>query len=331
MPFAISTAVFAILSTIGASWVLRNAGKLGLIDAPNDRSSHSIPTARGLGLPLALATALTAAIFYSLGDLSAIRATTCLVAAFAVGGIGFVDDSRGVPISTRFSIHAISSLIVVFLLLPLPYSDGHIEFAIDFLAVTVTLVWALNSFNFMDGIDGLALQQALFLSLGALVLLRTSESEWPPLLLGISVGAMILLRWNWAPARAFLGDVGSGFLGFTFGAIAVDTIVSGDIAVESWLILWGIFLVDSTVTLTTRVLTGQNWYHPHCLHTYQRLARRWGSHARVTIMASCINMLWLLPWAILSQAQILPTGICVAVALSPLVLIALILRAGVSD
>ena len=238
-------------------WIRRRARSFGLVDAPNERRTHAEPTARGIGAALALAPAAAATTLNLLGYLSPIRLTICLLAALAIGGIGLADDVLGLRVSTRLCVHfLVATVIAVLAVLNFSGRDP-VSFSIMLSGTILTLVWGLNLFNFMDGIDGLALQETIFLGLGAIALLANSDSQWPPLLLGIVSGAIVTLRWNWAPARAFLGDVGSGFLGVIFAAITVDTVVSGHIEIESWLILWGVFLVDSTVTLVTRITSGQ--------------------------------------------------------------------------
>jgi len=172
------------------------------------------------------------------------------------------------------------------------------------------LVWMINLYNFMDGIDGLAGVEALCTSaLGALLL------AWSGLG-GMAEGAMVLasasagfLVWNWPPAKVFMGDVGSGFLGFVFGVLAISSATEQPWLLWPWLILLAVFIVDSTLTLMRRLITGARWHEAHCSHAYQQAARRWGSHSKVTLTIAAVNVTWLFPLA---------WGACVWPAVGPL-------------
>ena len=143
-----------------------------------------------------------------------------------------------------------------------------------------------------------------------------------PMLAGMALiaGAACLgfLRWNWPPAAIFMGDVGSGYLGYTIAVIAIDLAQTSAINVYAWLILGGVFFVDATLTLCRRLLRRERVSQAHRTHAYQWLARRWSSHSRVTVTVIAINLVWLLPCAAFSV--IFPQSalwICV-LALAPL-------------
>jgi Fuc2NAc and GlcNAc transferase len=127
------------------------------------------------------------------------------------------------------------------------------------------------------------------------------------------------LVWNWPPAKIFMGDVGSGFLGFVFGVLAIASAKERPWLLWPWLILLSVFIVDSTVTLLRRLITGSQWYEAHCSHAYQHAARRWGSHSKVTSMTAVVNVAWLFPlaWAACSWPAAGP--LFAALALIPLV------------
>jgi Fuc2NAc and GlcNAc transferase len=169
--------------------------------------------------------------------------------------------------------------------------------AARFVIVVVGLVWLLNLYNFMDGIDGLAASEAVCVALGlagaAILAGYRGEALWFALLLaGSSLG---FLYWNWSPARIFMGDVGSGFLGFALGALSLDTMRGAGLPVHVPLILFAVFVTDATVTLVRRVLQGARWHEAHRSHAYQRLARRYGSHRPVVVGVLLVNLGWLLP------------------------------------
>jgi Fuc2NAc and GlcNAc transferase len=162
----------------------------------------------------------------------------------------------------------------------------------------IALVWLLNLFNFMDGIDGIAGVQAVTaLSGAALILWSAGSSYWPIILLALSASILGFLVFNWAPAKIFMGDAGSSFLGFMLGALALITSATGLINLWGWLILLAIFIGDSTLTLLRRVKSGDKLYEAHRSHAYQILSRKWGSHMPVTLLVLCVNLIWLLPLA----------------------------------
>ena len=184
----------------------------------------------------------------------------------------------------------------------------------------------------MDGIDGIAGVEAItVLGSGALILFVQGEVAWLTLFSYLAVCIAGFLIWNWSPAKVFMGDACSGFLGFTLGLLAVITSLGNVINVWCWLILFGVFLIDATTTLIRRVVRGQKWYEAHRSHAYQVLSRRYGSHRKVTVGVLAINILWLLPLGYL--AAVYPAwGLTICcVALLPLLVIALRVGAGTSE
>jgi Fuc2NAc and GlcNAc transferase len=161
-------------------------------------------------------------------------------------------------------------------------------------------VWLLNLYNFMDGIDGIAGTEGVTVCLGG-VLLSVAQpaggAGWalPSLL---AVAALGFLAWNFPPAKIFMGDAGSGFLGLMLGVLAVHAAGISSAWLWSWIILLGVFVVDSTVTLLNRLWRRERVYEAHRNHAYQRAARRIGSHRTVTLCVAAINIVWLLPIAL---------------------------------
>jgi Fuc2NAc and GlcNAc transferase len=207
--------------------------------------------------------------------------------------------------------------------------------AIDLLLVPLLVLgglWWINLFNFMDGIDGLAASQALFMLAASLVLKLAVPALDVPLLdaitaplavanlvLTAAVAGFLLL--NWPPARIFMGDTGSLFLGFAVFAFAAHDVTYGDMSLWTWLILGGGFIVDASVTLVRRFLTGQRVTAAHRSHLYQRLSRRWGRHGRVTLVYFLLNVAWLFPLAFLAHRAAGWAPVVLAVAWLPMALI----------
>jgi len=156
----------------------------------------------------------------------------------------------------------------------------------------LALVWGTNLFNFMDGIDGIAASESVFITAaaGTLNLMNRGDPGLTAVLFSLSAASLGFLFWNWPPARIFMGDVGSGFLGFIISACLMTTSLHGTLPIEVLPILGGVFVVDATTTLIRRVLQGDRWLEPHRTHAYQRMARRLGRHRPVTLMVVVINV-----------------------------------------
>ena len=147
----------------------------------------------------------------------------------------------------------------------------------------------------------------------------------------LAASAAGFLLWNWSPASLFMGDAGSGFIGFALGLLALESLVTQRMSVWSWVLLLGVFMADTAVTLLVRVIRGERWYEGHSQHAYQILSRRLKSHPRVVGGVILINIFWLLPLAWL--AGILPHyGVLFAtIGLAPLLLGCYRLGAGRAD
>lgn len=199
-------------------------------------------------------------------------------------------------------------------------------------------VWWINLFNFMDGIDGIAGVQAVFMLMAGTALAPWGNPDampspiWMSMLCVVAATVGFLLL-NWPPAKIFMSDTGSTWLGFMIFALALLTIQAGWLSHAVWLVLGAVFVTDATVTLLTRMARGERWYEAHCHHAYQRLGRRWqgernAGHRSVTLLVAAINLLWSSPlaWACMQWPQWIPGLVILAYA--PLVVDSLALRAG---
>jgi Fuc2NAc and GlcNAc transferase len=236
-----------------------------------------------------------------LGDnLPVAPATALMVAGLLVAGIGFLDDHASVPAAYRFVVHLASASFAVYVLGGLPPFDIGLS-TVDLgmvgnMLAVVFLVWLTNLFNFMDGIDGLAASEAVFIVGAALIVGTADLGHHAVFLKSFLIAATAgFLIWNWSPAKIFLGDIGSGFLGITLGVLALVSVGAGDLPIWTWLILAGAFIVDATFTLVRRFLRGERWYSAHRSHAYQKLSRRFGSHAKAAFWVNVLNVVWLLP------------------------------------
>jgi Fuc2NAc and GlcNAc transferase len=324
---------FAV-AVIATALMRRYALQRNLLDVPNLRSSHASPTPRGGGVGIVIAFFAAAVLLAVLGLMDAKELGALLVGGGAMALVGFIDDRWQLRASVRFSVHLAAALCVVVLLGGIPESvltrwGLHGTWIGDLIAVLV-LVWTTNLFNFMDGIDGIAGSEAVFIS-GAGALLNWHQGGAPGLtaaMLCLAAASLGFLRWNWPPARIFMGDVGSGFLGFTLAVLGLAANQVGTIPFEAWGILGGVFFVDATITLLRRAVRGDQWFEAHRIHAYQQLARRWKAHLPVTLSVFVINLTWLLPWAWLAVRSPANAKYFLIAALAPLVVLAIFAGAG---
>ncbi len=272
-----------------------------LLDVPNERSSHAKVMPRGGGLAIVITFSLGLSLFWVTEAISQAVLLALMGGGVLVAAIGFWDDHGHVSKKARMIVHILAAAWATYGIMlsaglnPVVMPDGLLMLASIFI-----LTWLVNLFNFMDGIDGLAGSEAVFIALsgGLLVWLAGSDVQALMFVL-LAVSVLGFLIWNWPPARIFMGDVGSGFLGLVLGVLACSAIMLGLVDFWPWLILFGVFLVDATITLIRRMLRGERWYEAHCSHAYQHAARRWG-HRKVTMFLNVINYLCLLPLALLT-------------------------------
>lgn len=327
--------IFATL----AAWVLthllrRYALHRNVLDIPNERSSHTQPTPRGGGVAFVLVFivfALAAAEFTPSTFTMALAGL--LTAGLLVALTGFIDDHQPLPARWRLVGHFAGALCLLWAFNGLPtftVFNTPIDLGLwGWLPGSLYIVWLLNLYNFMDGIDGLAGAEALCVAGGGALLyalLGHTQMLWLPLLLACSVLGFLIL--NFPPAKIFMGDAGSGFLGITLAGLSLQAGHTDPNLFYSWLILLGVFVVDATVTLLRRLARKQKVYQAHRSHAYQYASRKLGSHKPVTLAVIAINLLWLLPLAAATALQYINGVAALALAYVPLVIVAWRLGAG---
>ena len=296
--------VVLIASALLTGLIRYYALKRKVLDIPNQRSSHTTPTPRGGGLAIVLVFFLACLFLLFTQQLDTAR-FFALNAPLLVAAIGFYDDHAPVAARWRFLIHIISALLALLfingmpaIVIPFPSSELVLNLGlVAYLLGMLLLVWQLNLFNFMDGTDGIAASEALFVSLAIAGFVYSLDQTLFTVCVCLAAGCLGFLCWNWPKAKIFMGDVGSGFIGFLLGLLILMAAKLDAILFWCGLIVFGLFMVDATYTLLTRILTGQKWYDAHCSHTYQKLAKRYG-HLRVLQFSWLINCLWLLPVSI---------------------------------
>lgn len=304
-----------------------------IMDVPNLRSSHAVPTPRGGGVAIVTAFLCSLFLLSGLGLIDTTIFRACLFGGGAMALVGLIDDCWHLPAVVRLGVHLSAAAWVVIVLGGVPQKTLatwglHGVWMGGFVAWLV-LVWVSNLFNFMDGIDGIAGSEAVFVGVAGALL---NWSRGPPgltaAMLCLAAASLGFLHWNWPPARIFMGDVGSGFLGFTLVVLGLAANQRGTIPFEVWGILGGFFLVDATITLLRRMVRGDRWFEAHRMHAYQWLARRWKAHLPVTLSVSALNVGWLLPWAWLAARMPAYSRYFLAAALAPLVVLVVLAGAG---
>ncbi|HLM00792.1 MAG TPA: glycosyltransferase family 4 protein [Pyrinomonadaceae bacterium] len=285
-------------------WSLRRK----ILDVPNERSSHTVPTPRGGGLVIVLVCLL----FYTVYGFFIARSFSFgyFAGAVLIAVVSWFDDLKSVPWALRFLIHAVGAALAIFALgywekIYLPIAG---EINLGLIGTTVTflwIVWLTNAYNFMDGIDGIAGTQGWTAGIGWLLTGLLFELETTALLGGVLAASCLgFLKHNWQPAKIFMGDVGSAFLGFTFAVIplfAANEIQSSgggggarqyQFAPAAILLVW-LFVFDTLYTFFRRLLRGEKFWQAHRSHLYQRLVISGYSHEFVTILYGALSFITL--------------------------------------
>jgi UDP-N-acetylmuramyl pentapeptide phosphotransferase/UDP-N-acetylglucosamine-1-phosphate transferase len=284
-----------VASYVSVRIAIAYAHRRGMLDAPGRRRSHSLPTPRGGGIGIVLGVLVGAPLtmlFLPVSPGYAIIAAFSL-ATIAVAAIGWLDDHGSLPIRPRLLIQLAATLLMC---VTVAAYTSSLLWAIPLL---VAGVWCINLYNFMDGIDGLAAQQAMFFG-AAYAALAWFGAGSPAMagaglaLLGAATGFWCFNR---APAQIFMGDVGSATIGLI--VFALSAIMWGFRSSLLWptLIFSSAFVIDATLTLLVRMLRGARWYTPHREHLYQWLVRRGATHRRVALGYFAWNVLVCVPVA----------------------------------
>ena len=303
-----------------------------LIDVPNSRSSHASPTLKGGGVVIMFTFIAFLMGLYYLDILSSKIYLDLVMCSCVIGLVGFMDDIKEVNPRIRLVIHFLTAAIGLYLL------NGFKE--VLFLGDTVNLgllgnvlamiyiVWFLNLYNFMDGIDGIASLQAITVC-GAFAFINfwifPSFDLWKVSLLFTSC-ILGFLYWNFPKAKIFLGDTGSGFIGFFLALFSIEASNNQPVLLWVFLILMSVFLVDATLTLFYRIYNNEVIFKAHSSHAYQKAATIFNSHILVTNFICLINLLWLFPMAFLVALGLIQGIVGLGIAIFPLTLLFIYLQ-----
>lgn len=316
------------------TWVLRlYALKREVLDVPNGRSAHTLPTPRGGGLAFVIAALLVLPSIEYAGFLTENGSAALVSAGVFIAILGFLDDHTDVSSFVRLMGHflaAVSALFWVGGMPPIHFGSFVIPSSIILdIVVVLYLVWLTNLYNFMDGINGLAGAEAFCVCVGMALIYYCMDERGlmvVPMTLAASVAGFIC--WNFPRAKIFMGDAGSGFLGFIFGVLSIQAALVNLNLFWAWVILLGVFIVDATYTLLCRLLRFEKVYQAHSMHAFQHAARRFNSHEPVTIGVALINVFWLFPIAYFVSIESISVVYAICIAYAPLVGLELFFKAG---
>ena len=267
-----------------------------ILDQPNERSSHSVPTPRGGGIAIAGVTLLSALLILGGDSWPPRKLVVFLASSLLVAVVGWLDDLYRLSNRVR-SVASLSAAVLliwqfgVFREIPLPPASVSIAPGLGFVLSVLWIVGLTNAYNFMDGIDGIAGLQAVIGGLG-LVWLGYSSANiavWLVALAAAGSAAGFLVH-NWQPARIFMGDVGSTFLGFAFAALILDLTSHDSVLLLAGALLFWPFLFDTSFTFVRRLFRGERVFEAHRGHLYQRLVQTGMSHRTVTILYGCLSV-----------------------------------------
>ena len=311
-------------SVIGVYLYTRFSISRKILAEPNYRTLHQHPTPSGGGISFALAFTIGVFFLWLSGGLS-----IGFLLVFSLGGMaatifGFLDDLININAKNKLVIQCLLSCWAFYWLdaADLFYFDW-LYYSIAFPVTLLFLIWMINAYNFIDGIDGMAISAAIFVSGSiALVLLLTSPESQFIIIFGLLFAVSIaFIFFNWPPASIFMGDAGSIFFGYIFGSIIVATVLVGDLSIWTWVIVFGYFISDLVVTQIVRVILVRKWYLAHRSHAYQNLARILDSHFKVITSIILYNVLWILPLTLWSVLNPEIEKVAAALALGPAVIV----------
>ena len=281
--------VVALVTWAATGLVLRLLRRWSVLDHPNDRSSHAIPTPRGGGLavvPVLAVTWLVAAALLPLGRGMPLAAALALGLAL----LSWRDDIKSLPIGVRLAGQLAAVAVMLWVAPPAaPLFGGLLPPLADRLAAGLLWLWFINAVNFMDGTDGIAGVETASIGVGVALVAGVAGLYVVFPLAGLTLaGAAIgFLVWNWQPARLFLGDVGSVPLGFLLGWLLLSLAGHGEPVAA--LILPAYFLADAGITLGRRIVRGERFWQAHRQHFYQRAVAAGMSHASVARHVLAVN------------------------------------------
>jgi Fuc2NAc and GlcNAc transferase len=315
-------AVAFLATAIGTKMFQAFAVRRGIVANPNFRSLHQrpMPRAGGIVFSLVFMALVTWLWIMTTADAKLMRAL--VLGGTAAALFGLADDAFNIDAGKKLLAQAALAAWILWCfgtraVVDLPGTPP----AVDLFVSWVALIWFMNLYNFMDGVDAMAASGAVFFSVAAILVLAVGSAN-PSLMLILGLlGASCVgfLLFNWPPATIFMGDAGSVFLGYCFGTLIVGTVTAGQISIWTWLIIFGYFAGDTTTTTVLRIFMTRSWYAEHRSHAYQNLANVWNSHVRVVAGVLKYHVFWLLPLALWSAVSPKAAPLAAVLAVAPVV------------
>ncbi len=316
-PFYLILLFFCILiASIGITNYIRHlAVKNDLFDIPNQRSSHNTPTPKGGGISIVVLLIITTAALFYFQMISREIMSSIIIGLLIISIIGLIDDYKNLPIHIRLIGYTFGAMMALYFIggVSSLFENDHNFFKCcdinissfgdigPFLAI-LYILWLTNLYNFMDGADGFAAMQTICVSLFCSFLFYFSGDYALVVVMLCLVSATSgFLYWNLAPAKIFMGDVGSCSIGFFFGLFSIYTAKEEIVPISIWLILLAPFIGDATFTLIKRMTNKEKWYEAHQSHAFQNLFRLGLSHGQLTLGLFLTNLLFMWPLAIFAQ------------------------------
>lgn len=302
LPIIIAAFVIAFVNYMFTKWFIKYARVKRITDIPSERSSHIRPTPRGGGVGFVGFLFITfSAYLIIFGTQFGIEFLLFLIALLLISVLGWFDDRNNLSRRTRFGVQLFASLLILIFIQNL----SHITIptfeplSLGILGFIVGIVWitgVTNIYNFMDGVDGLSSVQAISATAGWCILFYIYQmQDLFALNIFVAAGVIGFILLNWSPARIFMGDVGSLFLGFLFGVMPLmaglysDQIDIGEALWFGAILLWP-FLFDGAFTIIRRLLKGENIFEAHRSHLYQRLNIIGWSHKKISLLYALFSL-----------------------------------------
>ena len=298
------------ISSVVLAWFLTSRVRRyvlakNMLDMPNDRSSHLTPTPRGGGIAIVFVLMLAGIISLFLPAAPIKILLPLLLATLAYATLGWQDDKLDLAASVRFFIQLLIAATVAGWLFWNDGAAGSLLMIAMLILVTLWITWMANLYNFMDGIDGLSAVESIILGATTSYWFAFSGAMGIAIICIAIAGASIgFMRWNWSPAKIFMGDVGSLALGAYFAIIAVIGTSTLLIPFSAFLVLYSVYLTDTGITLLGRMMRREKWWKAHRSHYYQRAVQSGLSHAQVSLTIMMINIILALLASLVVFSQI---------------------------
>lgn len=275
------------------------------IDNPVEKSCHIKPTPTAGGLAILFSYSIFIYTLIVLLGANANIFLILLISIIPVAFTGLLDDLKNVNIYIRLLVQFFSATLIIYYF----QINNSTYFEINQSTILITIlsiilsVWLMNLFNFMDGIDGYASTECIFISFVASILLYLNDSESLMYVYLAGLGAVnigFIFR-NWYPAKIFMGDTGSISIGCILAFFIFYSASESILSIYTWLILLSVFIADSSYTLLVRVVTKKNIFRRHLTHAFHKMTIKENSHLFTVKKMILINLSWVFPMSFLSN------------------------------